>query len=351
MNIENNLSNQSDTIVKLNNMISSFSVKSDFHELESEFFNSISSIIPAHATALYLFNSSKQSPSYISGKGIDEDFISYYEKKGREVDPLRSWIMSKRSPNQSQLLLGLKGWQQHPVYDVVKTASIDFAMQSPIVSGEEIIGTINFGRELSEGPFNKLDLCSISILSHFLGLAIINSFGSKNLMDYNLRFYKSVNEMTQGMLIADEDHNISYVNNAARKIIVKYLGNEKSEKAFTNLLEIAATENGNYNVKVDNNLELRSYPIPGSKKKQTIVFIDETPLPKINKSVKEILTSREIDVLLLLERGMQNKQIAENLNISVNTVKRHLDNMYGKFNVNTRTKFISKFYFLNTRQN
>jgi len=349
MNIENNRSNQSDAIVKLNNMISSFSVKSDFHELESEFFNSISSIIPAHATALYLFNSSKQNPSYISGKGIDEDFISYYEKKGREVDPLRSWIMSKRSPNQSQLLLGLKGWRQHPVYNVVKTASIDFAMQSPIVSGDEIIGTINFGREFSEGPFNKLDLCSISILSHFLGLAIINSFGSNNLMDYNLRFYKSINEMAQGMLIADEDHNINYINSAARGVIVKYLGNEKSEKIFTNLLE--AAENGDYKAKINNNLELRSCPMPGSKRKQTIVFIDETPPPIINKSVKEILTTREIDVLILLERGMQNKQIAEKLNISVNTVKRHLENMYGKFNVNTRTKLISKFYFLNNLQN
>ena len=348
MNSDNYQIGQVKAITNLNKMISSLSVKSDFYELESEFFKSITSIIPAHATALYLFNSSKQSPSYISGKGIDEDFLSFYEKKGREVDPLRSWIMTKRSPNQSQLLLGLRGWQQHPVYKVVKTASIDFAMQSPIVNGDEIIGTLNFGRELSEGPFNKLDLCSISILSHFLGLAIINSFGSSNLHDYNLKFYASIENMTQGMFIADNYNNIIYANNRAKNIIVRHFGSKNTDQKLTNLVFGTAKEKSEYTSISFNSLQLRSCPLPGANKKKTIVFIEEAPSPKINNSVKEILTNREIDVLILLDRGMQNKQIAEKLKISANTVKRHLENMYGKFNVNSRTKLISKFYFLNS---
>ncbi len=350
MNTISNTSNGDNILTNLNKMICLCSSKTDFHELESEFYNSISSIIPAHATALYLFKLTKEKPIYISSKGVDNDFIRYYEKKGREVDPLRNWIMKKKSPNQSQLLLGLTGWRSHPVYNIVKTASIDFAMQAPIINGENIIGTINFGREYSEGPFKEQDLQTISILSHFLGLAIINSLGKQNINDYNEKFCHSVHNIKQGIIIADNDFKISYVNNSAKGIIIKNFGNNVSSQRISDLVKTACNKDEKLVEKSNNslNLDIRLCHIPGTGKRQRIVFIDDNPPPKVSGTVKSILTTREIEVLLLVERGMQNKQIANELGVSVNTIKRHLDNMFGKFNVNSRTKLISKFYYLNS---
>ncbi|MBU0475096.1 MAG: LuxR C-terminal-related transcriptional regulator [Bacteroidetes bacterium] len=341
--------NTYEALTNLNEVISSISCKSDFYEIESEFFNSISSIIPAHATALYLFKSFKQRPYYISGKGVDEDFLSFYEKRGREIDPLKNWIMTKRTPNQSQLLLGLKGWQHHPVYNIVKTASIDFAMQAPIITGNEIIGSINFGREFSEGAFKQNDLLTISIVSHFLGLAILGSFGNSSVAEYNRRFCFTIDNMKQGMIITDNDFRVNYVNRVAKGTIIRHFGSDDPEVEFSNQLKEVSIAKENCNITIANNLKLRSCSLPGSRKKQTIVFIDDNPSPTISNSVSEIFTAREIDVLLLVERGMQNKEIARELNISVNTVKRHLENMFGRFNVNSRTKLISKFYYLNNK--
>jgi DNA-binding NarL/FixJ family response regulator len=42
------------------------------------------------------------------------------------------------------------------------------------------------------------------------------------------------------------------------------------------------------------------------------------------------LTTRESEVLACMRRGMTNKQIAERLSISVNTVKKHLAHVYAK---------------------
>ena len=350
MIFKNNNIDKSDILSNLNDVVCSFSGKSDFFEIESEFFSSISTIIPAHATAIYLFKSLKEKPDYISGKGVDKDFLSYYEKKGREIDPLKNWIMNKRSPNQSQLLLGLEGWQHHPVYDVVKTASIDFAMQAPIVNGNDIIGSLNFGRSFSEGEFKKHDLLTISILSHFLGLSIISSFGKNSIAEYNKIFCNGIDNMKQSMIITDNDGNINYANHAAKGTIIRHFGQEKIETEFiTKLGEISysSTDCEASNV---NNLKLRTCPLLGSKNKQSIVFLDDNPPPSINRTIQDILTSREIDVLMLIERGLQNKEIAKKLYISVNTVKRHLDNMYGKFNVSSRTQFISKFYYLNSKK-
>jgi DNA-binding NarL/FixJ family response regulator len=50
------------------------------------------------------------------------------------------------------------------------------------------------------------------------------------------------------------------------------------------------------------------------------------------------LTEREHEILLLLVDGLLYKQIADQLNISANTAKKHVMNIYSKLHVNTRTQ-------------
>ncbi|MBE0699277.1 MAG: response regulator [Anaerolineaceae bacterium] len=49
------------------------------------------------------------------------------------------------------------------------------------------------------------------------------------------------------------------------------------------------------------------------------------------------LTEREREVLELIARGMTNKEIAQRLTITANTVKRHLKSLFTKLDVNTRS--------------
>ena len=60
--------------------------------------------------------------------------------------------------------------------------------------------------------------------------------------------------------------------------------------------------------------------------------------PDVAEEEKENLTEREIDVLENVARGESNQQIAENLHITVNTVKTHLKNILAKLQVENRTQ-------------
>ena len=54
------------------------------------------------------------------------------------------------------------------------------------------------------------------------------------------------------------------------------------------------------------------------------------------------LSDRELEILLLVARGMGNQQIASSLHLSEATVKRHLANIYPKIGVSSRGEAVSK---------
>jgi len=56
----------------------------------------------------------------------------------------------------------------------------------------------------------------------------------------------------------------------------------------------------------------------------------------------EPLSKRELDVLELIAQGLTNREIASRLYLSLNTVKAHTRNIYGKLGVHSRTQAIAR---------
>jgi DNA-binding NarL/FixJ family response regulator len=68
--------------------------------------------------------------------------------------------------------------------------------------------------------------------------------------------------------------------------------------------------------------------------------IPQINFEKINKHLISQVSEREFDVLHLIYEGKPNRQIGETLFISMNTVKRHINNAYIKLDVNSRSTAI-----------
>jgi ATP/maltotriose-dependent transcriptional regulator MalT len=66
-----------------------------------------------------------------------------------------------------------------------------------------------------------------------------------------------------------------------------------------------------------------------------------------SSALVEPLSEREIEVLRLVASGLSDRAIAEHLILAIGTVKKHLNNIYGKLGVHTRTQALARASDLN----
>ncbi|MCP4543150.1 MAG: LuxR family transcriptional regulator, partial [Chloroflexi bacterium] len=71
---------------------------------------------------------------------------------------------------------------------------------------------------------------------------------------------------------------------------------------------------------------------------------DKSDLSPVSPSqpLIESLSPRELEVLQLIAQGLSNREISERLFLSLNTVKVHARNIYGKLGVRNRTRAVAR---------
>lgn len=89
-------------------------------------------------------------------------------------------------------------------------------------------------------------------------------------------------------------------------------------------------------------IELHEGGSPMSPKIARMVLSSFNVITKNN--VSELISKREQEVLELLSKGFLYKEIADKLSITLSTVKRHLNHVYEKLQVQNKTEAINKMY-------
>ncbi|HVK58336.1 MAG TPA: response regulator transcription factor [Candidatus Kapabacteria bacterium] len=68
------------------------------------------------------------------------------------------------------------------------------------------------------------------------------------------------------------------------------------------------------------------------------------PKPPKNSAQESPLTGRETEILAHLAKGYSNKEIANLLNVSLETVRTHLRHVYEKLHVHSRTEALARYF-------
>lgn len=77
-------------------------------------------------------------------------------------------------------------------------------------------------------------------------------------------------------------------------------------------------------------------------KDRVVLSVSHSTVERLRSQEKDMLSDRELEVLLLAARAMSNNRIASYLHISEGTVKRHFTNIFAKLGASSKADAIQK---------
>ncbi len=170
--------------------------------------------------------------------------------------------------------------------------------------------------------------------------------GEKAFLDDFKNTYPDVYWIDLHLLDGSGINVIQYIKKyrpEARCLVCSFFANEdKIFEALKNGADGYIIKSEENNKMLEAIRELHNGGVPMSNVIARKVFSFFTK-PEIKPSNLEHLSKREYEILQQLSKGLAYKEIAFNLFISTETVKKHIQNIYTKLHVNNRTEAVVKF--------
>jgi len=163
--------------------------------------------------------------------------------------------------------------------------------------------------------------------------------------------FSYVEQLLQGFLnrnftisnFAGKHTPIGYKLKELKDIIIRYYPEKNNYQLNQVLLEIILSEQDlTSHCMIEDKLFVPAVKLIEQqlKKSGQIQYTDETDSESIDKDKLEVLSDREKDIIICVAKGMNNKEIADYLYLSVHTVTTHRRNISNKLQIHTTAGLI-----------
>lgn len=163
--------------------------------------------------------------------------------------------------------------------------------------------------------------------------------------------FSYVEQLSQGFLnrnftisnFAGKHTPIGYKLKELKDIIIRYYPEKNNYQLNQVLLEIILSEQDlTSHCMIEDKLFVPAVKLIEQqlKKSGQIQYTDETDCENIEKDKLEVLSEREKDIIICVAKGMNNKEIADYLYLSVHTVTTHRRNISNKLQIHTTAGLI-----------
>jgi DNA-binding CsgD family transcriptional regulator len=314
------------------------------------------------------------------GENIDEkyirDFVNYYHRD----DPFRliqgrfhgSRIISLEN------LVSYSSFLDTEYYnDFLRPQKIYYKTVIYLKSRTELLGIIGLFRPKGVGNFSEKDLRMMKILTPYLCQALKNMEVFRRIRLENSIFKMVDQDSFSGLIILNDSMGLVYVNKWAKDFCKILAGDHNGHREPSNgegsypFIPYLITKdcyhlreqlkNNSFDIiplpicRILKLSEYRKYSLYSqilTKQMSTanrvfyMVKIDELT-HEVNLNIGALerdfgLTKREIEILVNIFNGLKNAEIAEKLFISEITVKKHLQHIFEKIGISSRTALIRK---------
>lgn len=234
--------------------------------------------------------------------------------------------------------------------------------------GDRLLGAMALLRSKHEKEFSAADFNILGRISKHISKALSTHLHLAE-EEYQKKIFEAFSNQSQtGLIIFDKSFQIVYCNQAARDICADLTPREKwinpTERFIKNFLldNIPVWQLGMKKTILSHSLKyITVHIVPAVNHRfkseerhlyMTCLIPEDPPrnlvLPEQDGNWYN-LTPREKGVLDLLLKGYSNQEIAAELFISINTVKRHLQSIFEKMNVSSRISLYCKINAVNNR--
>jgi len=224
----------------------------------------------------------------------------------------------------------------------------------------KLIGCLGIGRAKHEKAFHPKEIAILSNLSKYISQGLYN-----NQLFYSKEYEKKIFEMfseksTTGFIICDAKMKVHYANKSSFEICNELLDHRSTKHAVELFLNTILAEShllwkmGYESTFFTSSLkQVKITVIPTASKYNivngkefyivTLSYVDQESRNNIeNMKQKQLkpLTIRERQILSLVIQGKSNQEIADELYISIHTVKKYVQILFRKFGAKNRTSLI-----------
>lgn len=286
-------------------------------------------------------------------------YQEYYYKK----DILHTATISKDFLKKNVVtirdIISYKEYEKTEYYNnILKYCDLYYQVMLPLKVDNRLIGVIFIIRSKDMGEFSKRELLVLDKINPLIS----NNF-KMNLDTYKVKYEHHIfkgcsDQMPLGLVVLDSKFSVLYFNDTAKKFCADIAGDRKGIDPVQRSVNLLASKllspdsrtNSYYIISISNySFKLMSSIIPSlSNTLETIyaLYITHNSLgtkAELQQTTQSFgLTSREIEIVKLIEKGLSNQEISDKLFISPHTVKAHTENIFKKMNVKSRTAAIHK---------
>jgi DNA-binding CsgD family transcriptional regulator len=305
-------------------------------------------------------------------RGLPENFHELYVSQYHRFDPFAKWFLknSSKSPPVStgDQLISYKNYTRSKFYEeYFDKFSIHYILGIPLLCKDNPIGFIGLYRSRNGKNYSRLDITKAELMAPLLATLTENTLNREQLeeQDNIIETLSDVHSIN-GVVVLNENMKMLYMNRRARQTISVLFKKESrgdhvddwcpnslqrccNELAVSNAAGGCGLQESKCEIELPHNRQKISCHVQLLHREENVplflVYLEpQTPLVSATKRMQEAdLSPREIDVVLALSSGLTNREIAETLFISINTVQTHLRSIYDKLGVRNRTSLINYF--------
>jgi DNA-binding CsgD family transcriptional regulator len=304
---------------------------------------------------------------------IDEKYVRQYKEYYHLYDPIQliKGPFCQKRVIQLEELIDYHSFVSSKFYcDFLKPQKIHYKLYINLYTGGRFQGKIALFRPVKSKKFSKEEVNILSTISPYLAHALDHNdlYINIKLQDNILKIIE--NKWSTGLILLDYSMHLIYMNQKAKEFCRHLIGYPSFQDIYIHvpliLLEDCCAISEELKRCSADFLVLpkwRVIRINSSEKFYVRSQVIEKEISSENcrlfmisieemnesrridqNSLKKIynLTDREIDIVLHIFKGLKNAEIAQRLFVSEITVKKHIQNIFQKLGVKTRTALIHR---------